>query len=182
MNDELDKLKRQFIGCLHKDFINLSLRRCRVYKHSSDKNGERLAFRNCRRDLLHELGNQYRGKVWEKTSKEKKEEKHYQNIEKLSNVLSEKHGKILRDGRFRIGIAQMSLNDYLKYLWCKNEIPIPPHCPVNSTILQKVRIRDAWTKCDRIGEYKHWIERLKEEAEKEELAEWELNAWLKDWG
>ena len=173
----IEQLKSRFLGRTNGNFIKASLiarGSYRVYKVSCS-NSERLAFRNYWRGQVTLLGKQYKKKMSEK--------KHCQNIENLSDVLSEKYGEILNGDNLCIGRAQKSLNLHLKYEWCRgNIIQIPPHCTVDRTILQKVGIHDAWTKCDSIEEYKYWMERLKEKAGEKELAEWELQAWLDVWG
>jgi len=59
------------------------------------------------------------------------EDEHCQNIANLRDTLDEKHSDsgVLRNGRFRIGIAQKALNLYLKYLWCLGETQTPPPLP-----------------------------------------------------
>ena len=110
---------------------------------------------------------------------------HCSNIEQLANFISsEFHGKgVLRNDRFRIGISQKALNLYLKYLWCLDEIPTPPHCPIDRIIIQKLGIPQQqqsqydWTKLDCIQKYKYLISRCRENLEALSIAEWELQVW-----
>ena len=97
------------------------------------------------------------------------EEQHCKNIEDLANTLWQKHkdAGILRDGRFRVGIAQKALNLYLKNLLCLGELTTPPpHCPLDRQIINRLglksreRSRYDWTKLDKIERYKELITRI----------------------
>lgn len=105
------------------------------------------------------------------------EEQHFNNLIRISKTITGGYGSILRDGRFRIGTAQKALNLYLKYLWCFGRIVIPPHCPVDRMILDKVKLNHGinWTKLDSIEDYREAIEILKQAAGKIPLAEWEIS-------
>ena len=116
------------------------------------------------------------------------EETHSKNIVELAANLTESHKNsgVLRDNRFRIGIAQKALNLYLKYLWCLDEIESPPHCPIDRRIIEKLDLdrrnpeKYNWTKLDNIEEYKYLIEKCRKKAKEAgnlSLAEWELNVW-----
>lgn len=113
------------------------------------------------------------------------EEAHYQNIVSLADTLTRqfKDSGILRNGRFRIGIAQKALNLYLKYLWYLGDIPTPPHCPIDRRIIDKLNLnwRERgnydWTKLDDIEKYKTLIQNCKDKAGSASVAEWELKEW-----
>lgn len=79
--------------------------------------------------------------------------------------------------RFRIGVAQKALNLYLKYLWCLDRIPVPPHCPFDSTVLRELELEFSWTRSSKIEDYKSWVEHAKVAAGTKTLAEWELQLW-----
>ena len=172
--NEIDKLKLRFICETDGNFVNAALNvrgGRKVYKGSDVKESKRFKFREFWRNEVASLGKQYEKKV--------SEEVHCQNIKNLSDTLSEKYKRILNEDRLYIGVAQLSLNDYLKYWWCFNKIKTPPHCSVNRDILQEANIKGNWTECNCIEKYKEWMEKLKEKTGKEKLAEWELRVWLK---
>jgi hypothetical protein len=75
------------------------------------------------------------------------DEDHIQNIYTVSKH-SEQFGKILRNGRINFGVSQKLLNLYLKYRWCMEYIPTPPHFPVDRRIQENIRYPHitAWTK------------------------------------
>ena len=105
---------------------------------------------------------------------------HYKNIEKLKEEAGEyKNGKILFDGKYKIGTAQKLLNLYLKYLWCEGILsPKPPHCPVDGTILKYVGWDgEPWTKWESINQYKAAIEKIRNKANGEHIADWELHTY-----
>jgi hypothetical protein len=113
------------------------------------------------------------------------EEEHCQNIINLADTLTKEHkdSGVLRDGRFRIGIAQKALNLYLKYLWCLGDIQTPPHCPIDRRIIDKLdlnwkdRGKYDWTKLDDIERYRTLTHKCREKARDNSLAEWELEGW-----
>ena len=116
------------------------------------------------------------------------EDTHSQNIVRLAANLTENHKNsgILRDQRFRIGIAQKALNLYLKYMWCLGEIESPPHCPLDRRIIEKLdlswgeREKYTWTKLNDIEDYKYLIEKCRKRAKENgnlSLADWELSVW-----
>jgi hypothetical protein len=114
---------------------------------------------------------------------------HYAYIEQMSQKLSQDFGSMLLGSRYRIGISQKFLNLYLKYYWCLNEIPTPPHMPVDSIILRGLRqervkrglqtekvLETAWTKLDSLDVYRKIIE-VAQETVGPNLAQWELEFW-----
>jgi len=150
--------------------IEASFQRGKIYKNTDEK--QRESFKNGLREKLHELSNKYK-------NKEVGEEDHIENIKELIRF-SKKYNSILRNGELRTGIAQKLLNLYLKYLWCAGLIGIPPHCPFDRRILDKQGIKENWTECDNIEDYKRWVEKAKEQTKKDgfnNLAEWELKYW-----
>lgn len=104
-------------------------------------------------------------------------DKHIENINKLINF--SKNKEILNRERLKFGIAQKLLNLYLKYLWCSGNIEIPPHCPFDRIILEKLGIKSNWTQLDNLELYKKWVESARIVAEKNNLkiAEWELDVF-----
>ena len=121
-------------------------------------------------------------------------EQHCQNIEDLADTLTEtyKGTGLLRNDRFRIGIAQKALNLYLKNLWCLDEIATPPHCPLDRQIIDKLDLKSKrseydWTKLDDIEKYKELIslgDKKAREKGSRNIAEWELEVYegsIRDW-
>jgi hypothetical protein len=105
------------------------------------------------------------------------EKDHYLNIGELEKLGSRLGVGLLFNG-YPFGIAQKLLNVYLKYQWCSGWIAEPPHCPIDRTILTKLRLerRFIWTTMTR-GDYRVAINELKRIASRDGLspARWELN-------
>ena len=163
--------KNEFL--MHEFFI-LSIggafQRGNVYEKKNVSEDERKEFRKELEKELIEISKSY-------INGEVASEKHIENINKLINFSKGK--KILNDERLKFGIAQKLLNLYLKYLWCSEKIKIPPHCPFDRIILEKLGVKDNWTQMDNLESYKKWIESAKIVSEKNNLkiAEWELGAF-----
>ncbi len=104
------------------------------------------------------------------------EKQHIANLEELQNC-SRFYGKgIILNSRLNIGTVQKLLNLYLKYLWCIGEIAMLPHCPIDSTVLKAVGLRNfVWTKIDTISKYEYVIEAIKNKIKNVSIAYWELN-------
>ena len=107
------------------------------------------------------------------------DETHCKNIRELADKLSQRFEHALKDERFRIGVAQKVLNLYLKYLWCLGRIRPPPHCPFDSEVLRKVKVRESWTDLTDIEGYKLWVKKARSVAAATDsyLSEWELRVW-----
>jgi len=108
------------------------------------------------------------------------ESDHVRNIVELAAQISKSCGPALAGGRFRLGIAQKSLNLYLKYLWCLRRIPVPPHCPFDSRIIALLRKGEflqenvSWTRLDNVTAYENLVAAAKRSAGEKSIAEWEL--------
>ena len=108
------------------------------------------------------------------------DDRHFANIEDLSSTLSKHHHEILENGEFRISIAQKALNLYLKYCWARGIIEQPPHCPIDDTVLKKIKWPGPkWTEMCTIEQYRHVIRKAKAKANEngQTLACWELKIW-----
>ena len=130
-----------------------TLRRNKTYKTEN----KRYEFRESVKFEVESLSEQY--------SKSITKEKYINNIEKLSNSISKKHGNCLVGKRFRIGSAQKALNLYLKYLWRLDRIDEPPLFTLDGTMLNYIQKhldikiqwskkelkKRQWTKLDNIG-------------------------------
>jgi hypothetical protein len=105
------------------------------------------------------------------------EEDRYSNIGKLEKWGSH-HGADLLSNGYPFGIAQKLLNVYLKYQWCSGWISEPLHCPIDRTILKKLRLesRFIWTTMKE-SDYRAAIDVLKRVALQDGLspAQWELH-------
>ncbi|AIY12557.1 hypothetical protein [Cellulophaga baltica] len=79
---------------------------------------------------------------------------HIANIENLQQYTTN-YGYLLTAGQFNFGVSQKLLNLYLKYLWCLDIIPEPPHFPVDRIIQEKLKYKPliAWTKIKTSEEY-----------------------------
>lgn len=111
------------------------------------------------------------------------EEAHIANIAKLCEFGSAKGRGLLRRRGYKFGVAQKLLNLLLKYLWCLGRIPEPPHCPVDSIIIGKTRLKGTvkWTKIVSHAEYRKVIAVIKEVADEKGLsiAQWELREFAR---
>lgn len=123
---------------------------------------QKIKFRSKIRILLDEIVEDY-------SSEEIQSDEHLRNISKLVNK-----------GGVNFGVAQKLLNLYLKYLWCLEEIKIPPHCPIDSRILSKVGLPNIrWSKMDK-DTYKNVVSHVKEVSRKngfKNISDWELKVW-----
>jgi hypothetical protein len=150
--------------------ILASLQRNPTYSSPTADGGK---FHRAFATALHEVADLYNSDV--------SEGDHVKVIQSISSQLSAEFPNILKGNRLRIGTTQKALNLYLKTLWCLDlERPDPPHCPVDGTILARVKISGKWTELDSSEVYMQWIERLRTHALRisfDTLAEWELVVW-----
>ena len=150
--------------------INAALQRNKVYKN--DENYER---REQLRDewarLLSDEANAYKA-----PESPVSDEQHCASIARIADTLSNKFHEILDGGRLRFGTSQKAFNLYLKYLWALGEAQRPPHCPIDSVVLEQAGIDGCWTKSDSCEEYMEWINKIRKHLN---LAEWEMRTWLR---
>jgi hypothetical protein len=155
--------------------IGAAFQRARIYSENATPEMKY----NLKRDLgsyLCNFENQYRSIT--------SSQAHFENIETLANNLSQKHGTYLKDGNFRIGVAQKALNIYLKLIWCYGWIPEPPHCPVDSIVLAEIGdTKTKWTKMTELRAYQNAIESIRfhihQYVDGKSLPQWELEIWTK---
>ncbi|RUA34268.1 MAG: hypothetical protein DSY77_05970 [Bacteroidetes bacterium] len=153
--------------------VGAAFQRANVYQHATDR--QKSQFRKELFEYLNELSDQYRnGSIIE--------DDHIDYIDKVRNKaksIADQHGIELTDNKFRFGIAQKLLNLYLKYLWCAGFIQEPPHFPVDRIIIQSLKIVPFtnWTELDSKKEYLHIISAAKQEANGQNLAQWELETY-----
>jgi hypothetical protein len=169
---KMDPLKKQFVK---NEFLTMSvigaLGRSNTYSKSASEKSKK-SFRNALRKKLEEIGDTYVTPI--------SEEGHFSNIKKITDDLTPRFSNCLKNGRFRIGIAQKALNLYLKYLWCVGFIPVPPHCPFDSIIIGHLpECRNLnWTELDNIDDYNRLVDASRKNANGKPIAEWELEIWL----
>jgi hypothetical protein len=150
--------------------MNAALQRNKVYKN--DENYEaRERFRKEWGRLLNQESEPYR-----ESTRLVSDEQHCTTIARIAEELSSKFGQYLDGGRLRFGTSQKAFNLYLKYLWALGEVAMPPHCPIDSVVLNKVGIFDSWTKCDSREQYMGWVNAIRKQLS---LTEWENEAWLR---
>lgn len=134
---------------------------------------DRRPFQKSLRAALESLAETYSAKVTE--------QQHVRNITRLANRLSRKHPALLNDRRMKIGHAQKALNLYLKYMWCLDKLPMPPHCPLDSIILKRIPgfTQVHWTQLDSPERYERIISAAKAKAKQRRLplAIWELHEY-----
>lgn len=147
-----------------------SLQRASVYT-SQATDLDRRNLGQALRAILTETAEQY--------TKPVSDEVHVKNIVRLADAISAKCGAFLVDRHLRIGIAQKALNLYLKYLWCLEQIPTPPHCPLDSIVIAHLpqTVQVSWTQLDNVPTYLALVAAAKEIAGGQSLAEWELKVF-----
>jgi hypothetical protein len=171
----MDKQKKEFLDAA---FLSLSVmatfRRSKTYREGAGE-ADKARFRAALKKQLTELAQQYTTGM--------DDDGHIKNIEHLADNLSTEFAQVLKGGRFRIGSAQKALNLYLKYLWCTEQIPTPPHCPFDNTIIGKLPGCNSinWTTLDSVEDYRHLVVTARTEAETASLARWELEAYNSAW-
>jgi hypothetical protein len=169
----MDPLKERF---LKNEFLTMSvlgaLGRSNTYSKSTSEK-DKNSFRNALRKKLEEIGETYVSPISEET--------HCSNIKKIADDITALFSYCLKNGRFRIGIAQKALNLYLKFLWCVGLIPMPPHCPFDSIIIRYLpECNDLnWTATDSIYDYQRLVDAARKKAYGKPIAKWELEIWLK---
>lgn len=91
---------------------------------------------------------------------------------------------IVNNYHVNVGFAQKILSVFLKIYWCRGDITMPPLCPIDRKILDKLKVKEngqtiSWTKFSSIDEYKRCINvaRLAAQAAELSIAEWELRTW-----
>lgn len=154
--------------------LNAAFQRNQIYKNGIDEDKKK-EFRNYIKGQLVNYGKIYKSRV-------RDNEKHIENIINLKRNIEMKYGNILKSGMITFGTCQKFFNLFLKYLWVVGKIPIPPHCPFDRTITEKLYktnkdIELSFTKAKE-KDYRKYIETAKKLAgESRLLAEWELETF-----
>jgi hypothetical protein len=171
----MDKQQKEFLDAA---FLSLTVRatfgRSKTYREGA-RDADKARFRAALKKQLTELAQQYTTGM--------DDDGHIKNIEHLADNLSTEFAQVLKGGRFRIGSAQKALNLYLKYLWCTEQIPTPPHCPFDNTIIGKLPGCNSinWTTLDSVEDYRRLVVTARTEAGTAPLARWELAAYNSAW-
>jgi hypothetical protein len=129
---------------------------------------ERVNYKKLLKKHLKSIAEQYKTSVDETT--------HIENIFKISEC----GHRCLANGKLNFGVCQKLLNLYLKYLWCLDLIPTPPHFPIDRLIQQQLKVKQivAWTNNMNDENYKKIIEFAKIRANSENLSLAELELML----
>jgi hypothetical protein len=108
------------------------------------------------------------------------DDEHCAAIGRISDGLSSKFARNLKDQRFRYGTAQKAFNLYLKFLWRLGLLGDgqPPHCPVDGLVLGAAGLAGSWTWSDDEQEYRRWITQIRRRAGARSLSDWEFETWL----
>ena len=165
-------MKNKFIDA---EFWSLTtggaFQRANVYRKDLPDKGlenKKKEFKSRLREIVAEITTQYvNGNI--------DDEQHIENIRK---IIKDSVSDILNDGKLKFGVAQKLLNLHLKYEWCRDKIPEPPHCPVDRVVLteyDKMHV-SSWTKMDSEEEYRTHINHLRTKFHTpvRSLAMWEL--------
>ena len=127
--------------------LGAAFQRANIYNEdfkedNSKNNKEKEKFRAKLRRFVEEIASEYKNEV--------AENKHIKNIESVCEHSRNIGSEILRNGYLNFGVSQKLLNLYLKYLWCLEEIPTPPHFPVDRMIQEKLQLKKivSWTQMD----------------------------------
>lgn len=115
-----------------------AFQRANIYTQNVEKEKEK--FKEVLYSILDELAKEY--------EKDVSESKHIENIHKINDGIRE-FQHILQENKLSFGVCQKLLNLYLKYLWCLDKIPTPPHFPVDRKIQEKMKLNvTSWTSKD----------------------------------
>lgn len=147
---------------------NASVQRTNLYREATSEEDRK----NFRRDVI----NYCTSKIIPMYSQKVTEDQHLVNIQSITTDASKFATSLVLEYGYKIGVAQKLLNLQLKYLWCSNLIPTPPHCPVDRIVLSQTSLKDKmnWTQIVSLSEYVEAIRAIKLVAGKQSLAEWEL--------
>lgn len=164
---------------MRKEFLNneywvltfgAAFQRANVYKsHVSDE--EKSTFKNAiRKYIENHLIPQY-------SKQEISDDRHIENIYLLSQF-TETFSTILQHDRLNFGVCQKLLNLYLKYLWCADQLPAPPHFPIDRRIQENIAFRPivSWTQMNKHEDYMQIINFARNSnTTYESIAEFELH-------
>ncbi|HSW44587.1 MAG TPA: hypothetical protein VLM89_03345 [Phycisphaerae bacterium] len=132
---------------------------------------EKQGFKDAFKNSLRALETRYKQTVPEKD--------HIRTIQQFVKELSRGDFRdVLVNGRLTIGRAQKAVNLYLKFLWCLDLIKEPPHCPVDSVVLETIGMNNIpWTRLDSVNDYMSIIDTIKRHCRGQSPAKWECDVW-----
>jgi hypothetical protein len=135
--------------------ISAAFGRANVYNKDCKSDKIKNEFKKKLSELIIEITKDYKGNVDEET--------HLENIIKVSELEDD----CLANGKLNYGVSQKLLNLYLKYLWCLDLIPMPPHFPVDRKIQVALKQKTiiSWTKDMNKVNYMEIIKVAKQKAE-----------------
>ena len=148
--------------------ISAAFQRANVYVKGFNDEKEKEAYKKRLREHLETIAQQYKKPIDETT--------HIQNI----HSVSECGHNCLANGKLNFGVSQKLLNLYLKYLWCLDMIPMPPHFPIDRLIQEKLKVKNviAWTFEMNEDNYTEIIEKARYKAKNENISLAELELGL----
>lgn len=154
--------KRKFLySVMFSNAIQAAFQRIKIY-HQPLSEKERYTFRRRLQDQVNALVQTY-------AEQEVNQSTHVNNIELIATA-----------NGLSFGVAQKLFNLYLKFLWCLGEVHTPPHCPVDSKILNKVDMPNVrWSRMNR-EQYDAVVRRIVAEAARDScssLSYWELKTF-----
>ncbi len=106
---------------------------------------------------------------------------HVANIASLCAWSQNALASVLQGNGLTFGVAQKLINLVLKYFWCLGWIPEPPHCPVDSSVVQALGPQTSVTSWSTMSEpeYVDIIQAIGgiSHLSGDSIAEWELELW-----
>jgi hypothetical protein len=165
---------------LNNEFLMLSInggfQRNSIYNGKSVKEKDRKLFRGFIKEEVHSLYiKSYKSKAVTGCD-------HVQNLWELKGRIEKEHSGFLKNEEITLGTVQKVVNLYLKYQWCVGDSGhTPPHCPIDAIIIEELGLKGkekvSWTKLSDKASYLNLINKIKEKAVDEPIAEWELRVF-----
>ena len=110
------------------------------------------------------------------------EEDHKKRLRSLAMTLTRRYKHMLYEKRYRLGVAQLAVNMFLKLLWSAGLIDEPHHCPFDNKVKRKITRfaengwLEYWNEFTTMRDYEEYVWAARTAASKEELsiAEWDM--------
>jgi hypothetical protein len=149
---------------------NASTQRNSIYKNGTDSKNKARFKKIILDEIMFNVITKYGSKV--------SEAEHVENIKRLKMFAQRKAKECSIEASYNIGTAQKLLNVVLKFYWTAGFIVEPPHCPIDSIILKKLKLnKTKWTKIADIRVYKKIIKAINEIKGDRTIAVWELEEY-----
>ena len=145
------------------------LGRSGVYAKTA-KEQHKIEFRSHVRDWLDErIATDY-------SNSPQQHEKHCAVLQELKSTIDGRYSDLFAIREIPLGIVQKIANLNLKYRWCQEWIPTPPHFPIDRIILSRIPQFSNlnWTTLNCLQTYRDIINAAQKEADPVSIAEWEL--------